>query len=119
MAKVLVVDDEPGYRASLSKIAAREGHVVRQANSAREAMEIAAEFTPDILVIDWMLQNGCDGVDLATRLSKVDPNLVVVLISGYPSAELEAEAEERGFRGFLAKPFDLDRFVEMLRRVTD
>ncbi|MBW2271511.1 MAG: response regulator [Deltaproteobacteria bacterium] len=118
MAKILVVDDEAGYRLNLGRVAAREGHQVEAAGDPDCALELARSFAPDVLIVDWMLSGGADGLDLASSLRGLNDELTVVLISGYPSAQLQTRADEVGVFELLSKPFDLSALQDTLRRAT-
>jgi DNA-binding response OmpR family regulator len=55
MLKVLIVDDEPSYREYLERYLSRSGYEVRSASGAAEAVAIARELRPDVVLADWML----------------------------------------------------------------
>ena len=68
MTRVLVVDDEPDYPRLLDIILTKEGFDVRTAADGDEARRVAEDFSPDVLVIDWMLGGREDGLRVATAL---------------------------------------------------
>jgi len=111
MSKVLVVDDTDTYRR-YSKLALEdEGHTVEIASCGSEAIDTAGSFGPDVLVVDWMLDDEYNGLDVARVLAARLPDLETVLISGYPSAHLRRAALEANIR-FMKKPFTLEKLVE-------
>ncbi len=65
MTKVLVVDDEPGYRKALQEVIAAAGNSVEVAANSHDAFEIAERFCPDVLIVDWMLENALCGLPCA------------------------------------------------------
>jgi DNA-binding NarL/FixJ family response regulator len=79
---VLAVDDQPVFlRAARELIAATPGFAqVGQAASGEEALELAAELHPDLVLVDVRMP-GMDGIETAQRLLESDPGAVVVLIS--------------------------------------
>ncbi len=108
MARVLVVDDEPSYRKYLEQYLSHEGYEVRTAGSSSEAMQIATEFAPDVLLADWMLKDRLHGLDIGLALRAADSNLPILLMTGYASTELRERANEAGVFRFLEKPFGLE-----------
>lgn len=112
MAKVLVVDDERDYREQLEMILSHAGHETRSAGSGREAIDIGARFRPDVLVADWMLKGTIHGLHVSAALRVVWAGLRTILITGFASSDLRAEAAKAGLYGFVEKPFELDDIVE-------
>ncbi|MEN8183736.1 MAG: response regulator [Myxococcota bacterium] len=102
MARVLVVDDEPRFRRYLAQALAREGHEVIAAEGELEALEKLGSFELQVLVADWMLGAGHNGLELAARLRDRFPQLRTILITGYPASDL---ARTEGVDRLLAKPF--------------
>ncbi len=118
MARVLVVDDEPMYRKNLQEVISDEAHEVETAHDGHSAIEIAERFCPDVLIVDWMLQNDLSGLDVSEALRASNPRLTTIIMTGYPAQELRVQAEESKVFAFLEKPFDLDDIRETVRRAT-
>ena len=106
--RILIVDDEPTYREYLERFLSRDGLDVRTAESGAEAIEVAREFSPDILLADWMLRCEMHGIEVGEVLREQSPELRILLMTGFPTADLEAEAARVGINGFLEKPFALE-----------
>lgn len=119
MAKVLVVDDESGYRERLQEVILGEGHDVQIAAGSHDALEVAKRFCPDVLIVDWMLQNDLCGLDVSESLRKSNPHLTTIIITGYAAQELRDRAEGFEVFAFLEKPFELDDLRNALRRATE
>lgn len=116
MAKLLVVDDEPRYRQQIRHLLEREGHTVETAVDGRGAVDISHRFSPDVLIVDWMLRDPLNGLDLAKLLHARFPRLAIILITGYPSTRLREEIGERSWPvRVIEKPFELDELRETLR----
>jgi len=111
MVRILIVDDEQGYRDPLRSMLSREGHEVRAAATGREALEIAADFAPEVVIVDWMLRDYRDGPELVETLRQHAPQAKTILITGYPAATLEAQAAGIPACQFLAKPFTLGQLT--------
>jgi DNA-binding response OmpR family regulator len=113
--RILIVDDEPTYREYLERFLKRDGLDVRTAETGSEAIELAREFAPDILLADWMLRCEMHGIEVGEALRAQRPEVRILLMTGFPTADLEAEAARVGIDGFLEKPFaleDLSRAIE-------
>ncbi len=111
MARVLVVDDEPSYRKYLEQYLIREGHEVRATGTSSEAIRIATEFEPEVLLADWMLKDRLHGLDIGLALRAADANLPIVLMTGYASTELREQASAAGVFRFLEKPLGLEEIA--------
>jgi NtrC-family two-component system response regulator AlgB len=118
---ILVVDDEPNIRRTLSLQLEGRGHRVRTAGSVEEAQREAAGRRFDVALIDLRLGTG-SGLDLLTWLRAEDPALKTVVITAYASIETAVEAMKRGASDYLSKPFGpleldlaLDKIAELTR----
>lgn len=114
--RVLVVDDEAGFREHLGAGLARQGHEVSVAENGRQAIDLGIRSRPDVLVTDWMLCNPIHGLHVAHALHAVHPNLPAILMTGFPSSDLRLEARNAGIFQFIEKPFDLKALVTAVER---
>ncbi|UCG17565.1 MAG: response regulator [Phycisphaerales bacterium] len=115
MSKILVVDDEPGYCEELTLSLAHVGHEVQTAVSGRQAIDLGARYRPDVLVADWMLRNSIHGLHVSQVLRTIHPEVQTVLITGFASQHLKAEAERFRVFDFIEKPFSLDHLHAAVR----
>jgi DNA-binding NtrC family response regulator len=113
--KILIVDDEQPYRVFMRKLFERHGCKVETTASGLVSLEIANQDTPDVLIIDWMLKNSIDGLQVAAELRKLNPDLVTILITGYPSAELQEKTKEVPRTLFMYKPFDTEDLLTVVQ----
>jgi CheY-like chemotaxis protein len=92
---VLVVDDVPTIRAIASSIFTEAGHKVVEARNGKEALDMACEYRPDLIVTDIIMQGAKQGLDFLTELEKdsVLKSIPVVVLSG----DTDAAAEWRSF----------------------
>ncbi|MBW3629512.1 MAG: sigma-54 dependent transcriptional regulator [Gemmatimonadetes bacterium] len=114
MARILVVDDEEGIRRVLSQLLEYEDHEVRSAGSAAECLALYPEFRPDLTFLDVKMAR-MDGLEALTRIREIDPNALVVMISGHGTIDTAVDATRRGAYDFLEKPLDTDRILLLLR----
>lgn len=101
--RLLLVDDDAGFRAALQAAFVRRGWAVCTAASPEEALHRAAEFAPTRAVIDLKMPGG-NGLDLLRDLVRRFPDLPVVVLTGYGSIPTAIEAIKRGALTMLTKP---------------
>lgn len=117
-ASILVVDDQPDLGEMLSAMIRRDGHEVRIARSAQEALGLVDERVPDLVLTDLGMP-GMSGLDLADALRVRWPDLPIALVTGWgPTLDL-ARLEEAKIVDVLGKPFRIAEVRELVRRVLD
>ncbi len=114
MPTILVVDDEPGVRSSLSGVLRDEGFEVDAAASGEECLERAARATFDVIVLDVWLP-GVDGLMTLQRLRERKVDSQVVMISGHGNIESAVRAIKMGAFDFVEKPLSLEKTVLVVR----
>lgn len=114
-AVILVVDDDDQIRALVRTLLTRDGHEVREAADAVEALRCMDEHIPDLLICDVVLPN-TDGLHLIEEARRRDPALALLMMSGRGSIEIAVQAMRRGAGDFIPKPFELDRFRDAVNR---
>ncbi|MBP2648801.1 MAG: Fis family transcriptional regulator, partial [Gemmatimonadetes bacterium] len=112
--RVLIVDDEAGVRQALKQVLEYEGMQVRTASSGGEGITVFPEYRPHLSFLDVKMA-GLDGLDTLTRLRELDPNAIVIMISGHGTLQTAVEATRRGAFDFLEKPLDTDRLLITVR----
>ena len=108
MAKILVVDDEQGYRRFVSERLARDGHTVETAETISEGIDVGTAFGPDLLIVDWMLDGGDEGIRIALALQQRNPKLQTILITGFSAERILQESEDAPIFRCIEKPFGMD-----------
>ncbi len=111
--RILIVDDELVVRDSLSKWFASEGYTARPVPGAREALEIIQQAEFDIALIDIKMP-GMDGMELQARLREADPELTVVIMTGYASVDTAVQALKQGAYDYITKPVDPDELSHLV-----
>jgi len=117
MIKVLIVDDIPETREHLSRLLGleREIDVAGTAGSGEEALQVAMDLRPDIIVMDINMP-GMDGIAAAEIISQRLPNSPIIMMSVHGEAEHMKRAMLAGAREFLVKPFSSDEFATSIKR---
>ncbi len=118
MARLLVVDDERGIRGALAQLFEYEGHEVREAEDGPTGIEVARDFSPDVIFLDVKMP-GMDGLEVLGRLRDEDASALVIMISGHGTIDTAVEATRKGAYDFLQKPLDTDRLLVTLRRALE
>lgn len=116
MLRVLVAEDEPRARESLTRILTRDGREVRSAATGRQAIDVGSSFRPDVLVADWMLNNHINGLHVSKALRVINGSLQTILVSGFPSKMYSEQLLATGAFDFLEKPLDVERLLESVER---
>lgn len=115
--RVLVVDDNVDASQTLSDLLEIWGHETRVAFDGHGALAVAAEFGPDVVLLDIGLP-GLDGYEVARRLRSFRaPSPILVAVTGYGQEEDQRRAAEAGFRHHLTKPVEpsvLERLLVLL-----
>ncbi len=113
---VLVVDDEPAVRRFAARALKEEGYAVHEARDGVEALDLirAQGDFMDVVVSDIVMPR-LTGVELLQTLAADNPEIPVILMSGYGTAQL-AEQGIASPCGVLAKPFPPERLLEEVRR---
>jgi len=106
-ANLLVVDDELIVRDSLDKWFREEGYDVTVADSAQDALTKMAARRFDLALVDIKMP-GTDGVELQRRMHEIDPDMLVIIMTGYASVETAVAALKNGAYDYVSKPFDPD-----------
>ena len=117
--RVLVVDDIPETRDHLTKLLGFEGDidVVGSAASGREALEMAARLSPDVILMDINMPD-MDGIAATEQLSSAVPAAAVVMMSVQGEADYLRRSMLAGAREFLVKPFSSDELTASIRQVS-
>lgn len=117
---ILVVDDEEVITEVSREILEALGYTVMVAGSGREAIDIYKEHREKIdLVIMDMIMPQMSGGETFDVLKEIDPNIKVILSSGYSLKGQAAKILERGCRAFLQKPFNIKDLSQKVRSVLD
>lgn len=113
MSKLLIVDDEESICWGLSQLGESHGHQVMTASTAEQALSLAEEDRPDVVVMDVRLP-GMDGLTAMQGLrDRVGP-VPVIVITAYGDLQTAVEAVRNGAFDYIVKPFDLNQMEQVL-----
>lgn len=112
--RVLIIDDERGIQQALRQVLEYEGLEVRVAASGGEGLTLYPQVRPHVVFLDLKMA-GLDGLETLQRIRDLDPDALVVMISGHGTIATAVDATRRGAFDFLEKPLDTDRLLVTLR----
>ena len=118
MKPIWIVDDDESIRWVLEKALARENLATRSFSNARDAMEALKTSTPQVLVSDIRMP-GESGLVLLQTVKAQHPGLPVIIITAFSDLDSAVASFQGGAFEYLAKPFDVDKAVELIRRALE
>jgi CheY-like chemotaxis protein len=117
--RVLLVDDNRDSVETLSLLIQTKGHDARIAGSGEEAIAVADEYQPHVVLLDLSLPGGMDGFEVARELRQrpYGASLVLVAVTGWGGREVRNKAAESGFDFHLLKPVEWTQLEKLLDQV--
>jgi DNA-binding NtrC family response regulator len=113
--KLLVVDDELFVRELLDEYFSKLDFEVVVANSGAAALKLVAENRFKVALVDLKMAE-MDGIEVLKNIRNLDENLIVILMTGYPTVESSIEAMRSGAYDYAIKPFRLNDLKDMITR---
>ena len=115
-AHILIVDDETAERVTLGEVLRLESFHVSLAGSGEEALNLLEQGeTFDLVILDLRLP-GLNGLQVLERLHKINPETLVILITGYGTLETAIQAMRNGAYDYLLKPCPVEDILATVRR---
>src|SRR5919106_2097393 len=111
--RVLVVEDDQEITDVLRRTLRQEGHEVRSASDGEEALDAAAEFMPDLVILDLGLPK-LDGVEVLRRL-RADDDVPVLILTARTQLDDRVEGLDTGADDYLVKPFERQELLARMR----
>ena len=105
--KILIVDDDKNLLSVLKTILAEENNDVSTSSDGGTAIELIRKTKFDLVITDLMMP-GTNGLEVLREARKIDPNILVILITGFASLETAVQAIREGAYDYITKPFKLD-----------
>lgn len=104
---ILIVDDQYGIRVLLDEVFRKEGYQTYQASNGKQAIALAEERKPDLVILDMKIP-GMDGLEILRRIKTLNKKIQVIMITAYGELDLIQEAMQLGALTHFTKPFDID-----------
>lgn len=118
MKPIWIVDDDQSIRWVLEKALARENFSTRSFSGVRDALAALEHESPQVLVSDIRMPGG-SGLELLQTVRDRLPGLPVIIMTAFSDLDSAVAAFQGGAFEYLAKPFDVDKAVELIRRAVD
>ena len=113
--KILILDDQMGIRILLNEVLQKEGYDTYQAANGFQALEMAQEDLPDLVLLDMKIP-GMDGIEILKRLKAIDQTIKVIIMTAYGELDMIQEAKDLGALTHFAKPFDIDDIRQAVKK---
>ena len=114
--RLLIVEDDAAFARTLVRSFERRGYQVRHLAGEEGMAALLDEFAPTHAVVDLKLAGGASGLSSVRRLHDADPEMVIVVLTGYASIATAVEAIKLGARHYLAKPSNTDDIEAAFQR---
>lgn len=112
--RLLIVDDEVGFVNILAKRLSRRNMEVASAFTGTEAIQILRKQDFDVAVLDLKMEE-MDGIEVLKIFKKMDPKMVVIMLTGHGSEQAAREGIEFGAFDYLTKPCELEELLAKIR----
>lgn len=116
--EILVVDDEADTLEACSQVLRRAGCRVTTTSDVHQALALVQESEFDVLIADLKMPK-MDGLQLLKAVRRVDPDLPVVMITGYATVETAVESIKAGAVDYIPKPFEPDQLRQVIRNTVE
>lgn len=114
--RILIVDDEDSQREMLAGFLSKKGYRIKTAGSGQEALDIYENESFEIALLDQKMPE-MDGLELLSRLKRIDPELQVIMITAHGTVETAVTAMTSGAYHYITKPItNLEELLELIRR---
>lgn len=117
-AKILVVDDEQDICTFLSKLLNDEGYEITTVKNGYQVIEEVRKGSFDLILLDVIMPS-MNGLDTYREIKKIDPQIPVIMMSGYPVKGLVDQALSEGAKTCLNKPFTIDKVITTVKEILE
>jgi two-component system nitrogen regulation response regulator GlnG len=115
---ILVADDDRAVRLVMERALQRDGYTVRSTDRAETLWQWVAQGEGDLVVTDVVMPDG-NGLDLVPRIRASRPGMPIIVVSAHSTLMTAVKATQSGAYDYLAKPFDLANFSQVVRRALE
>jgi len=113
LARILIADDEEAIRHYLERLIRMMGHETVLANDGKNALELFKTHAIDLSIVDINMPE-MGGMEFLHGAKEADPDAVIIIMTGYPSAETIVETIEDDGYTYLAKPIDMVQLQDLI-----
>lgn len=116
--KILIVEDNDDLLFTLSKVLKKENYTVFSADNALDGLELLKKELIDVVLLDVKLPK-MNGLDALSKMMAMDPDLLVIMMTGMTEATPAIEAMKKGAYDYLMKPFELDEMKLVVQKALE
>lgn len=116
--RILVVDDEHLIRWSLEQNLSKQGYDVTTASTGEEALKLAKEESPDLMLLDIQLP-GMNGMEVLEKVKESDEDILVIMVTAHGVLETAVKAMRMGAYDYVNKPFNLDELAIVIKKALE
>ncbi len=116
--KLLIVDDEKIAVKNLEYVLKKEGYEIKTTSNGQNALKLLSKHEFDVVLTDLKMEK-VDGMQILKRCKESNPDLEVIMITGYATLETAIEAMKHGAYHYIAKPFKLDEVRKVVREASE
>jgi len=114
VAEILIVEDDPIIRQTVDYAMRRAGFTTRSSGDGIEALQMAREARPDLILLDLMLP-GIDGFEFAHEIRKTDPDVAIVMVTALGEERDTIRGLDAGADDYVTKPFSMETLLARVR----
>lgn len=118
MAKILVIDDDPGARGVAVNVLTQAGHSVDAAEDGVQGFSKYQDDRPNAVLLDISMPR-MDGMSALVAIRRYDPKARVIMVTGLADKQLALTATKMGARDFVVKPYKVDRLLLAVSRLLE
>ncbi len=118
MQSILIIDDMESIHEMLDSVIQPLGYSTLYANNGETAVSLFKEKCPEIVLTDLKMPH-MDGLELMSRIKEIDPNAVVIMMSGHADVDNALASLKLGAFDYLTKPFKVDQLISALNRASE
>lgn len=111
--RLLLVDDEEDFRATLAARLKRRNLDISDVASGEDALELLKQKSFDVAIVDIKMP-GMDGIETLRHIKKIDPLMEVILLTGHASIEAGIEGIKSGAYDYVIKPCNIDALLDKI-----
>lgn len=113
-SRILIIDDEQILRNLLKEVLKEKGFVVNTAPDGFKGIKSNDFNNPDLIILDLKMP-GMDGIETLKNIRKTDKDVLVIILTGYGSAQTIRDAQELDVYEYISKPFKNDVMVNVIK----
>lgn len=118
MGKIIVLDDVADAGRMVQRILERKGHSAHPFTDEEAALDFLRREGADLAILDIKLKR-MSGIEVLAEMRRIDPDLKVIMLTGYPTLETAKQAQQLGAFEYCIKPIDKDELEEKVAAALD